>query len=66
MAPLWPEREPYGTLLIGSRKWGVGARWQAGYANLKRAGKTNIKRLMGRRGRSPKRSKAASGPQSEQ
>ena len=22
MAPLWPEREPYGTLIISSRKWG--------------------------------------------
>jgi CelD/BcsL family acetyltransferase involved in cellulose biosynthesis len=66
MAPLWPEREPYGTLLISSRKWSVSARWQAGLANLKRSGKASIKQLMGRQKKAPaKRGKAASAEQNE-
>jgi hypothetical protein len=48
MAPLWPDREPYGTLLISSGKWGVGARWRAGVTSLKAIGKANAKRLLGR------------------
>ena len=66
MAPLWPEREPYGTLLIGSRKWSIGARWQAGFANLKSAGKAGVKQLIRRRKLPAKRTKAASGTPTEQ
>jgi CelD/BcsL family acetyltransferase involved in cellulose biosynthesis len=55
MAPLWPEREPYGTLLIASRKWSLGARWQAGYVNLKSAGKARVKQMIGGRRKAPAR-----------
>ena len=47
MAPLWPDREPYATLLISTGRWGVGARWRAGITSLKAFGKGNIKQLLG-------------------
>lgn len=46
MASLWPEREPYGTLLVSSSRLGLGARWRAGVTSLKATGKTNLKRLL--------------------
>ncbi len=54
MAPLWPEREPYGTLLLSSRRWGLGARMRAGMVDLKRAGKAKAKALLRRRKRPAK------------
>ena len=48
MAPLWPDREAYGTLLISSRRWGLGARLSAGMTDLKRAGKATAKSLLQR------------------
>ena len=66
MAPLWPEREPYGTLLIGSRKWSIGARWQAGYANLKSVGKASVKQLIRRRKVPAKRGKTSPDSKAEQ
>jgi CelD/BcsL family acetyltransferase involved in cellulose biosynthesis len=50
MAPLWPDREPYGTLLISSGRWGVAARWRAGVTTAKAFGKANIKQLLARSG----------------
>jgi hypothetical protein len=46
MAPLWPDREPYGTLLLSSRRWGLSARLRAGIANLKGFGKAHAKVLL--------------------
>jgi CelD/BcsL family acetyltransferase involved in cellulose biosynthesis len=46
MAPLWPDREAYGTLLISSRRWGLGARLRARMVDLKRAGKETAKQLL--------------------
>ena len=46
MAPLWPDREAYGTLLLSSRRWGLSARLRAGVADLKRAGKAKAKTLL--------------------
>lgn len=54
MAPLWPEREPYGTLIISSRRWGLGARLRAGLVDLKRAGKATAKQLLAGRRRPSK------------
>jgi len=54
MAPLWPDREPYGTLIISSRTWGLGARIRAGLIDLKRAGKATAKQLLRGRRRAPK------------
>jgi CelD/BcsL family acetyltransferase involved in cellulose biosynthesis len=54
MAPLWPDREPYGTLIISSRTWGLGARLRAGLIDLKRAGKATAKQLLAGRRRSSK------------
>ena len=46
MAPLWPERDAYGTLLISSRRWGIGARFRAAMADLTAFGKANVKTLL--------------------
>src|SRR3954470_10745875 len=46
MAPLWPDREAYGTLMVSSRRWGLGARLRAGMVDLKRAGRETAKRLL--------------------
>jgi hypothetical protein len=46
MAPLWPDREAYGTLMVSSRKWGLGARLRAGLVDLKRAGKETAKSML--------------------
>jgi CelD/BcsL family acetyltransferase involved in cellulose biosynthesis len=52
MQLLWPDREPYGTLLLSSSAWGVQARVRAGLADLKNEGKAQAKRLLrGRRKR---------------
>ncbi len=59
MAPLWPDRESYGTLLVSSSTWGLGARLRAGVANLKAAGKANAKKLL--RSRKPRSRPAAKG-----
>lgn len=47
MAPLWPERETYGTLIISSSRAGLGARLKAGTVELKRVGKASVKSLLG-------------------
>jgi hypothetical protein len=48
MAPLWPDREAYGTLMISSRRWGLGARLRAGMVDLKRAGRETAKSFLHR------------------
>lgn len=51
MAPLWPEREPYGTLFLSSGRLGLSARMRAGAANAKRLAKAQAKLLLSRRKR---------------
>ena len=46
MQLLWPDREPYGTLLLSSSAWGVAARLRAGLSDLKSEGKAQAKRLL--------------------
>jgi CelD/BcsL family acetyltransferase involved in cellulose biosynthesis len=46
MAPLWTEREPYGTLILSSEKWGIGARIHAGLLDLRQRGKAQAKTLL--------------------
>jgi len=65
MAPLWSDREAYGTLLVSSRRWGIGARVRAGMVDLKRIGKANVRTLLGKRIRatpSAKRTKSKRRP----
>ncbi len=59
MQLLWPDREPYGTLLLSSSVWGVAARLRAGLSDLKSEGKAQAKRLIRprrRRGRAGRKS----------
>jgi CelD/BcsL family acetyltransferase involved in cellulose biosynthesis len=46
MALLWPDREPYGTLIMSTRRIGLGARLRAGVINLRSAGKHSAKLLL--------------------
>jgi CelD/BcsL family acetyltransferase involved in cellulose biosynthesis len=46
MQLLWPDREPYGTLLLSSSAWGVAARLRAGLSDLKSESKAQAKRLL--------------------
>jgi len=46
IAPLWPAREPYGTLIISARRFAIGARLRAGIIDLKAAGKSGTKMLL--------------------
>jgi hypothetical protein len=55
MAPLWPGREPYGTLLISSRRLGIGARFRAALMNATSAGKSSIRLLLKGRPKAPPR-----------
>jgi hypothetical protein len=55
MAPLWPDREPYGTLIISTRRIGLGARLRAGLINLKSAGRRGAKMLVRGAALRPKR-----------
>jgi hypothetical protein len=48
MAPLWPDREAYGTLLISSGRWGAAARWRASVTGLRAFAKRHAKRALGR------------------
>jgi hypothetical protein len=62
MAPLWPDREAYGTLMVSSRKWGLGARLRAGMVDLKRAGRETAKQLLrGNKRRAKPAAKSAKG-----
>lgn len=54
MAPLWPDRELYATLLISSSRLGIGARWRVGIATAKSVGKAGVKRLLASRKRRTK------------
>jgi CelD/BcsL family acetyltransferase involved in cellulose biosynthesis len=54
LSSLWADREPYGTLLVGTRRWAPGVRLRAGLINLKTAGKHAAKRLVGRSAPRPK------------
>lgn len=47
MASLWPDREPYGTLIVSARRWGLGARLRAGVIDLKATGRRAAKALVG-------------------
>ncbi len=49
MAGLWTERERYGTLIISTRRWALGARVSAGLINLRSAGKRRAKALLSRK-----------------
>jgi hypothetical protein len=64
IAPLWRDREEYGTLLISSSRLGIGARLRAGMANLKSVGKTHLKALLRARRSPPKRKKKRPGSRS--
>jgi CelD/BcsL family acetyltransferase involved in cellulose biosynthesis len=46
IAPLWPAREPYGTLIVSARRLAIGARLRAGLIDLKAAGKRGAKMLL--------------------
>ena len=46
ISTLWTDREPYGTLIISSRRWGLGARLRGGLINLKTVGKASVKALI--------------------
>jgi hypothetical protein len=46
MAGLWAEREPYGSLIISSRRWGLGARLRAGLLDARQAGRKRAKMLI--------------------
>lgn len=60
MLLLWPDREPYGTLLLSSSAWGVSARLRAGISDLRAEGKVQAKRLLrGRRRRGKTTPRAA-------
>ncbi len=54
IAPLWPMREPYGTLLVSAGHFGLNARVRAGLAELKIAGRERAKLLLRGRKRRPK------------
>jgi hypothetical protein len=53
MTALWPDREPYGTLIISARRWGVGAPLRAGIIDLKAAGRRTAKTLIKQRFKLP-------------
>jgi CelD/BcsL family acetyltransferase involved in cellulose biosynthesis len=58
MQLLWPDREPYGTLLVSSSTWGLSARIRAGLSDLKSDAKLQAKRLLKggrRRGKAARR-----------
>lgn len=59
IAPLWRDREPYGTLFISSSRLGLRARLRAGAASMKAAAKAEAKALLraGRRRAKPKSKK---------
>lgn len=46
VAPLWPERELYGTLYLSSRRWGFGARMRAGAAATRMLVKSQARLLL--------------------
>jgi hypothetical protein len=46
IAGLWSETELYGTLLLSTRRWGLGARLRAGLANARQAGRKQAKALL--------------------
>jgi hypothetical protein len=54
ISTLWTEREPYGTLILSSRRLGIGARYHAGLIALKNAGKDGAKALLRSRPKSRK------------
>ncbi len=61
MQLLWPDREPYGTLLLSSSSWGIAARLRAGLSDLKSESKAQAKRLLrGSRRRGKSRRKNSS------
>jgi hypothetical protein len=59
---LWPDREPYGTLLVSTRRLAVGARLRAALINVRSSAKKAVKSLTRRPNRSakpvPKREKS--------
>lgn len=62
MAPLWPNREAYGTLFISASAWGINARIRAALADLKGAARTQAKLLLRggkKRPRSARRAEAS-------
>lgn len=54
MTSLWTDREPYGTLLISTRRWGLGARLKAGIINASAAGRRQAKSLLRRKPQPPR------------
>jgi len=64
IAPLWGAREPYGTLLVSSRRLGLGARLRAGLIDLKRSARGGAKALLGggQATKPPEKQKASAKP----
>ena len=62
VAGLWSDTEPYGTLLISTRRWGVGARVAAGMLDLRSAARKQAKSLLRRRKQRAKRGGKAPKP----
>jgi CelD/BcsL family acetyltransferase involved in cellulose biosynthesis len=57
LSALWTEREPYGTLILASRRLGLGARYRAGVIALKATAKHMAKSLLQPRAKAPKAAK---------
>jgi hypothetical protein len=57
ISSLWPDQEPYGTLLLSTRRWGIVTRIRAGLMNMGSFGRNRAKALIGGR---PRRAKPAS------
>ena len=50
MAPLWSDREPYGTLVCSLSRWGVGPRIGARLITVRKEARRRLKKLMSNRG----------------
>ncbi len=61
MQLLWRNREPYGTMLLSSSPWGLGARMRAGLYDLKSESKAQVKRLLRARRRRARAAKKNEG-----
>lgn len=52
---LWRDAEPYGTLILSTARWGLGARVKAGILDMASAGKKQAKAMLRPRKATPKR-----------
>ena len=53
MAPLWPDREPYGTLILSTTRWSTSPQVSAALINLKLSAKARIRTLIRGKPRAP-------------